>query len=64
MLHTDRSRLMMLMTVAALTLWGGGAYLRMKTSPRTTCPIRTKPPHRGENFRGKNMGSTERHRDR
>ena len=38
MLHTDRSRLMMLMTVAALTLWGGGAYTQDEDQPTNDLP--------------------------
>src|SRR5262245_38333991 len=38
MLHTDRSRLMMLMTVAALTLWGVGAYTQDEDQPTNDLP--------------------------
>ena len=57
MLHADRSRLMILMTVAALTLCGGGAYTQDEDQPindlpnpyRTTAPWETSPREgRGE----------------
>ena len=38
MLHTDRSRLMMLMVVAALTLCGGGAYTQDEDQPTNDLP--------------------------
>ena len=38
MLHADRSRLMILMTVAALTLCGGGAYTQDEDQPINDLP--------------------------
>ena len=63
--HVDRSRLMMFMTVAALTLCGGRAYTQDEDQPTNDLPnpYQTTAPW-GKLPRRKDVGSTERRRDR